>query len=425
MLSDRGEFAGLLERPIDVVSAIVDHLLHQSSFSPSEVGAAATARLMAAFSSAVTRKAVGARYPPMKASGLLTIACLAIVATSCGERRACGATPGAASKSAALGLRRGAESVAAMEVLGLRWSADPRRSDVFLLGYPDLGLTQIGAAESAWPDDAAGLHHTYAEDFDGVGATCNGDLRYLLEGRHAELRARMLAADLDAVLDLTRPADVYTHAAFDGHSDHGEVFRQVAAALARSRRDAVLHTTLIHPQGTGDCMALSAAQWPNPPLGDDDPFARFTPALDVSAPPLPPCAIRPEGAGWGPLGPPDELVEVPSEMQVAEPDRNLKWRAIARYASQVDCTRRDDGGYPASCGYMRAFVKRHEFFWTRRFGEAAARDAAGPVLVVGAHPDDEALDAAGVIVRARAAGRRVSVAVITNGEGRARPAAPR
>jgi LmbE family N-acetylglucosaminyl deacetylase len=361
----------------------------------------------------------------MKASGLVTIACLGLLAPSCGERRPCGAGTGAASKSAALGLRRAAESVAALQILGVHWSADPRRSDVLLLGYPDLGLTQIAAAESSWPGDAAGLHHTYAEDFDGVGATCNGDLRYLLEGRHAELTAHMLAADLDAVLDLTHPADVYTHADFDGHPDHGEVSRQVVAALARSLRPAVLHTTLIHPEGTGDCMPLSAERWPNPPLGDDGPFARFTPALDVTAPPLPPCAIRPEGAGWGPLGPPDELVEVPPEMQVTEPDGNLKWRAIASYVSQVDCTRQDDGRYHASCGYMRAFVKRHEFFWTRRLGDAAARDAAGSVLVVVAHPDDEVLGAAGVIARARAAGRRVYVAIITNGEGRARAAAPR
>ena len=112
-------------------------------------------------------------------------------------------------------------------------------------------------------------------------------------------------------------------------------------------------------------------------------------------------------------------------MQAAEPDRNLKWRAIARYASQIDCTRRDDGSYHASCGYMRAFVKRHEFFWTRLFGDTAARDAAGPVLVVAAHPDDEVLGTAGVIARARAAGRRVYVAVVTNGEGRTQPAAPR
>src|SRR5262249_7630062 len=361
----------------------------------------------------------------VRAPRLSPAAGLVLRATSGGGGQWCGAARGAASRAAALGLRRDAESVAAMEVLGLRWSADPRRSDVFLLGYPDLGLTQIAAAESAWSDDGAGLHHTYAEDFDGGGATCNGDLRYLLDGRHSELTAHALAADLDAVIDLARPGDVYTHSDFDGHPDHDEVSRQVAAALARSGRAAVLHTTLIHPQGTGDCIAVSAERWPNPPLANDDPFARFTPALDVTAPPLPPCAVRPEAASWGPLGSPDELVEVPPEMQVAEPDRNLKWRAIACYASQVDCTPRDNGSYHASCGYMRAFVKHHEFFWTRHLGDAAARDEAGPVLVVAAHPDDEALGAAGVIARAHAAGRRVYVAVVTNGEGRTRPVGAR
>jgi LmbE family N-acetylglucosaminyl deacetylase len=356
----------------------------------------------------------------VKRSGLVAIACLVLLAAACGERQPCGA-PGASSRFAARGLRRGTESVAALKVLGLDWSADPHQSDVLLLGYPDLGLTQIAASESSWTGDPAGLHHTYGEDFDGIGVTCNGDLHQLLEGRHADLTARMLAADLDAVLALTRPSDVYTHVTFDGHPDHAEVARQVTAALARSRRAVVLHATLIHPQGTSDCMALSADRWPNPSLADTGPLARFTPAIDITPPPPPPCGIAGSATGWGPLGPPDELVEVPLDMQEADPDRNLKWRAIARYASQVDCTRRDDGSYPASCGYMRAFVKRHEFFWTRPFGDVAARDADGPVLVVAAHPDDEVLAAAGVIARARAAGRRVYAAVVTNGEGRAGP----
>src|SRR5262249_57674419 len=122
----------------------------------------------------------------VRAPRLSPAAGLVLRATSGGGGQWCGAARGAASRAAALGLRRDAESVAAMEVLGLRWSADPRRSDVFLLGYPDLGLTQIAAAESAWSDDGAGLHHTYAEDFDGGGATCNGHPRYLLHGRHPE-----------------------------------------------------------------------------------------------------------------------------------------------------------------------------------------------------------------------------------------------
>ena len=125
-----------------------------------------------------------------------------------------------------------------MEVLGLHWSADPRRSDVLLLGYPDLGLAPIAAAESSWPDDAAGLHHTYAEDFAHVGATCNGDLRYLLDGRHSQLTAHALAADLDAVLDLTRPADVYTHADFDGHLKDKDPLRFRSEQQLACRRPA-------------------------------------------------------------------------------------------------------------------------------------------------------------------------------------------
>jgi LmbE family N-acetylglucosaminyl deacetylase len=43
-------------------------------------------------------------------------------------------------------------------------------------------------------------------------------------------------------------------------------------------------------------------------------------------------------------------------------------------------------------------------------------DERGPLLVVAAHPDDEALGFAGIIATARAAGRRVVVAVVTNGD---------
>jgi LmbE family N-acetylglucosaminyl deacetylase len=361
---------------------------------------------------------------PMHRRTALVGVCLVALTMGCGERRPCGTQPGHGAAAAEYGVRRARETVAAMQVLGLRWSADPHDTDVFLLGYPNMGLAAIASADSPWMGDSSGLHHTYAEDFDGREATCDGDLRHLLDGRHSELTARALSADLDALLTLTQPTDVYTHAAFDGHPDHAEVYRQVVAALERSGKAVVLHSTLIHPEGTGDCMPLSAEQWPNPALTDNDPFARFTPALDVTAPPVPACAVRVEGTRWGPLGPPEELVEVPREMQEPDPERNLKWRAIARYASQVDCARRDDGSYHPSCGYMRAFVKRHEFFWTRRFGEVDRRDATGPVLVVGAHPDDEALGAAGIIASARAAGRRVFAAVVTLGDPRPPPAQP-
>ena len=43
-------------------------------------------------------------------------------------------------------------------------------------------------------------------------------------------------------------------------------------------------------------------------------------------------------------------------MQVADEAANLKWRAIACHASQVEAS-------SVSAGYLRAFVRRHEFFW--------------------------------------------------------------
>src|SRR5262249_60385168 len=139
----------------------------------------------------------------------------------------------------------------------------------------------------------------------------------------------------------------------DGRPDPPGSCPTAPPAAAGSRGGLFLLATLIHPEATGGCGALSAEQGPTPPLGDHDPFARFTPEIDVTPPPLPACAIRGGSASWGPLGPPDELVEVPPEMQAADPDRNLKWRGIARYTSQVECSRRGDRGHPPPRGSLR------------------------------------------------------------------------
>jgi LmbE family N-acetylglucosaminyl deacetylase len=273
----------------------------------------------------------------------------------------CGARPGWPTRVARLGVRRGSETIAAMALLGLRFTRNVRSSDVFLLGYPNLGLETIARSHAPWERDRTGLHRAYAAG--GAWRGCDGDFGHLLRGEHSRLSAADLARDLDDLLELAEPSDVYTHAEFDGHPDHAELHRQLVAALRRRGRPVTLHSTLIHPAGTADCMYDSAREWPNP--AEDDvatPFARFTPQLEFTAP------RAEEGSSWGPLGPPDELVEVPPAMQEIDPARNLKMRMIARYATQLDCRRRDDS-YHASCGYLRAFVKRREFFWTLRVGE--------------------------------------------------------
>src|SRR5882672_1766261 len=61
-------------------------------------------------------------------------------AIGCRAPAPCGA-PGAVATGR--GLRRGAETVAAMAELGLAVGARPEGSDVFLLGYPNLGLAAI------------------------------------------------------------------------------------------------------------------------------------------------------------------------------------------------------------------------------------------------------------------------------------------
>ena len=269
---------------------------------------------------------------------------------------------------AAHGLRRNRETLAAMGLLGLTWSSDLEATDVVFLGYPGTRLSDVAGATTPWTNDLSGLHHTYAEDGDASVATCNGDFAYLRTGAHAPLTGASLAADFDALLELVEPSDVYTHAWFDGHPDHAEVYRLVVDALKRTATSARLHSTIQHPEGTTSCMALSAAQWPNPALGGNDPFARFTPALDVIAPPTPACSTSPTGSSWGPVGPPHEQVEVPLAMQADTEATNLKWQVISRYETQIDCSTPSE--YHVTCGYMRAFVKKHEFFWQWPYGTA-------------------------------------------------------
>jgi LmbE family N-acetylglucosaminyl deacetylase len=273
----------------------------------------------------------------------------------------CGAPSGTPATTAHYGLIRDGETVAGMGLLGLGWSTDPSSSEVFFLGYPDSGLVTIAAATSPWMGDQSGVHHTYAEDGDGQNATCNGDLHFLLHGNHATLDAADLAADLDALLALAQPTDIYTHSPIEGHPDHAEVARQVLAAVQRAGVHVTLHETMVHPEGVEGCIAFSATQWPNP--ADPNPFNRFTPTLGFTAPPVPACSTSPTGTSWGDDGPPTEVVTVPPDMQTTSEATNRKWQIVSRYASQIDCTPESDGTYSPSCGYMRAFVKREEIFW--------------------------------------------------------------
>ena len=131
-------------------------------------------------------------------------------------------------------------------------------------------------------------------------------------------------------------------------------------------------------------MALSAYMWPNPSDPTfTSPLTRFTPTLDVTAPPTPACSSSPTGSSWGSAGAPNELVPVPADMTTTDLASNRKWQVISQYASQIACTVNADGTYPASCGYLRAFVKAKEFFWTEQITAPQLPVSSGLPVVSG------------------------------------------
>ncbi len=64
-------------------------------------------------------------------------------------------------------------------------------------------------------------------------------------------------------------------------------------------------------------------------------------------------------------------------MQVAREAANLKWRVISHYRTQINCVP-SGGAYHYSCGYMHAFVKHDEIFWTHSYHGGDAIPPATP-----------------------------------------------
>src|ERR1044072_851759 len=274
----------------------------------------------------------------------------------------CGAADGDAATTAKFGLERESETVAGMGLLGLTRTQDPATTHIFFLGYPDLQLAAIAAGTGS---DNTGLGQTYGEDADGNNLTCNGDLRYQLSGHHSSLTATDLRSDLDSLLTLTQPADVYTLAEIDAHSDHATVGKQVWAAIRRSGLNPTLHAAMIWPEGSPS-LGCTTPEWPSPTISSvgGDQFARFTPRLSMTAPPYPRC-VGSSATNWGSWGPPDEVDLTPSAMRNTTEAANLKRQVTSQSATQIHCppaAYRDN-----TCGLMRAWVKKEELFWRARF----------------------------------------------------------
>lgn len=291
------------------------------------------------------------------------------------EGQVCGAAAGDPSAYANTALERAAESVSALGVLGgsaLPWTQNVDTTHVLFLGYPDGALATIAAGGTY--TDPTGLGHTFAADGDDDPATCNGDYAYLRSGGfgHAPLTSASLAYDLRTLLLQFAPTDVYTHAVFDGHSDHATVGRMVIAAIQSTGLTVSLHEGLVHETGDTNCMGPAALWWPNPE-NVSDPDLRATPSEPFAAPAIfatsggyvndtgymtCPDGDQPVAHDWGPLGAPTETPAVP--------DTTKKAQAIDAYQSQLGTKG------AASYGYMKGFVKSDEILWTQQVSAASA-----------------------------------------------------
>ena len=190
-------------------------------------------------------------------------------------------------------------------LLGLKRTANLATTDLIFLGYPDGRLDDIAqprtpAGRTTRPGSTARTPTTST----ATSPTCNGDFRYLLSGQHSQLTAAGLRADLDSLL-AAHAAERHLHARRLRRAHRPR--RGLQAADRRRRRaqrsPVRVHSTLDPSRGRRrTAMELSAARWPNPALANNNPFARFTPTLDFTAPPAPLCdpdadAAR-AGARW-------------------------------------------------------------------------------------------------------------------------------
>lgn len=253
-----------------------------------------------------------------------------------------------------VGYQREQETIAAMTtVLGLQ------ASDVIFLGYPDSQLLTVYNNYVKSTDALVannGRSTTYGNQ--GLG---DKDYHTFLTGSPGAYNKPSVVADVTSLLATYRPADIYLTGEYDEHPDHRSVYyfvreglRQVMGSDPAYR--PVLHKTIIHsplsypysdfwPPDEFRSVPLSSfaadSNWPNPTAGSPfvdrfDPTTAFAPPVNVDKTPL-------SFAGR-------ESVPVPAEMLSTDPAKNLKYQAVAKYASQRSA-------------YLFAFCKTDEIFW--------------------------------------------------------------
>jgi len=220
--------------------------------------------------------------------------------------------------------------------------------DLIFLGYPDGYLASL---LDAYPNPGDVLTTTNGQSAThgdrGLGRT---DYHFYRFGSHGDYNGAEVLQDLDAILAIYRPDDIYTTSSFDAHPYHAATYTFVRRAIvARMAADSTysptLHTTIVH--------WADDSTWP----------ASMDPQTDMVEPPN----LSETGLSWNVR----ESLEVPLAMQSTNLDTNPKYLALNEHQSQ--------GG---ASGNLDDFIHRDEVFWIDDLTNHPPTADAGPAQTV-------------------------------------------
>jgi LmbE family N-acetylglucosaminyl deacetylase len=167
------------------------------------------------------------------------------------------------------------------------------------------------------------------------------DFHTLMYKKPGYYNKRTLFSDILTIIRIYKPSHIYTTSLYDRLPDHRALYLFIVDAIIKIKEEyhnysPVLHETIVHSPEE------------NPPW----------PSLEVDPTPLQKYS-KPSGLDLTPLD--WDLVEdipLPLNMQIMPRTKNLKYNALIRYESQLS-------------DYLKSFIKRNEFFWSRDFSNIA------------------------------------------------------
>jgi LmbE family N-acetylglucosaminyl deacetylase len=231
-------------------------------------------------------------------------------------------TNGDSNRETRYGLGRQAEAVEGLRRLGVH------EEHLIFLGYPDGYLHKL-LTDYVYPGE------TVITTFDrsmtygtrGLGRMDYHSYRF---GTPANYNRYELVADLEDILRMLWPGNIYVTSQFDTHPDHCATHQLLMLAVmathaAKPAYVPTIHKTIVH---------WNHGFWPHPM----DPTAAF--------PEIP--NLHRVGLAWEDR----KSLEVPLAMQSTDLSNNPKFLAIAAHVSQ--------GGID---GHLKNYVHKDEFFW--------------------------------------------------------------